>query len=111
MREGRLAVRPHGDEPAGDGVLGGIVVRSVRGDRLVRRRRALEAIGERLNAALDERLEFVAPRRFDKTPLPPGPPRGHYAALLPKRFRNASMNLSRSPSITLCTSVTFISVR
>ncbi len=71
MRERRLAVRPHGDEPAGNRVLGGIVVRSVRAESLVRRRRALEAIGERRDAALDQRLEFVAPRRFDKTPLPP----------------------------------------
>src|SRR5207247_1815465 len=39
------------------------------------------------------RFTLLASRRFDES--------GHYAALLPKRFKNASINGSRSPSMTL----------
>src|SRR6266571_5181429 len=63
---------------------------------------AVEPIGERDDAALHQLGELLAPRRLDEA--------GH-AACLPKRFRYASMNGSRSPSITFWTSATFSSVR
>ena len=96
-------VRPQRDQAPGDAVDGGIVVRRVRGQRLLRGRRALEPVGEGGHAALQQLLELLAPGGFHET--------RHYAALFPKRFKNASMNGSRSPSMTLWTSLTFSSVR
>src|SRR5207245_1278409 len=64
--------------------------------------RAIEPIGERDHAALRQLSELLAPGGLYEA--------GH-AALLPKRFRYASMNGSRSPSITFCTSPTLSSVR
>ena len=63
---------------------------------------ALEPVAEWLHAALPKLLELLAPGLFDEA---------RHAALLPKRLRNASMKGSRSPSITLWTSLTFRSVR
>src|SRR5207237_1082682 len=51
---------------------------------------------------LHELGQLLAARRLDEA--------GH-AACLPKRLRYASMNGSRSPSITFCTSATLSSVR
>src|SRR2546428_172382 len=62
----------------------------------------VETIGERDDAAPYELGELLPPRRLDEA--------GH-AALPPKRLRYASMNGSKSPSITLWTSATFSSVR
>src|SRR2546430_5836061 len=103
MRERRFAVRPQRDEPSRERIPRRIVVALERGERLLRRRGTLESVRERRDAALQQLFQLLTPRRFDE-------PGGH-AALLPKRFRNASMNGSRSPSITLWTSLTFSSVR
>src|SRR6266516_2004758 len=69
---------------------------------LLDRAGAVETIGERDDAALYELGELLPPRRLHEA--------GH-AALLPKRLRYASMNGSKSPSITRWTSATFSSVR
>jgi len=108
MRKCRLAMRSERHQPAGEHMPRGIVVALVGRLRLLRRRGALEAVGKRRNAARDQRVQLVAPRRFDEAALTP---RRHYAALFPKRFKNASINGSRSPSMTLWTSLTFSSVR
>src|SRR5207249_11460477 len=63
---------------------------------------AVEPVGERNDAAVGELGELLASRRLDEA--------GH-AALLPKRFKYASMNGSKSPSMTFWTSATFSSVR
>ncbi len=103
VRKRRLAVGPQRDEAPRDPVHRGIVVRLVGGHGLLGGRGAFEPVGKRRHAALQQLLELFAPGGFDET--------GHYAALLPKRFRKASMKGSRSPSITLWTSLTFSSVR
>ena len=103
MRERGLPVRPQRDESPSERMPRLVILAAVRRQRCVRRRATIEAIRERRDAALDELFQLLAPRGLDKS--------GHYAALLPKRFRNASMNGSRSPSMTLCTSLTFSSVR
>src|SRR2546428_12145084 len=72
-------------------------------ERGARGRRALEAVGVRRHAAPHQLLQLLPPRHFHKA--------RHYAALLPKRLRYASMNWSRSPSITRWTSFTLSSVR
>src|SRR5438270_364131 len=96
-------LRPQPHEPSRERVPRGLVVARIRGDRLLRARGTLEPVRKRRDAALQQLFQLLAPRRFDE-------PGGH-AALLPNRFKNASMNGSRSPSITLWTSLTFSSVR
>ncbi len=103
MRERGLPVRPQRHQSPSEGIPRLVILAAVRRQRCLRRRAAIEAIGERRDATLDELLQLLAARGLDKS--------GHYAALFPKRFRNASMNGSRSPSMTLCTSLTFSSVR
>ena len=93
---------PERHQPARQPMDGRIVVATVGGHRLRRVTRPLEPVGERGDAAFHEFLKLFLPRRFYETA---------HAALPPGRFRNASMNGSISPSITLCTSVTFRSVR
>src|SRR2546427_2168003 len=100
--EGGLAVRPQGDEPPGEPMGGRIAVAEAL-ERGARRRRALEAVGVRRHAAPHQLLQLLPPRHFHEA--------RHYAALLPKRLRYASMNWSRSPSITRWTSFTLSSVR
>ena len=102
MGEGGLAVGPQGDEPPGEPV-GARVALAEALERGVRRRRAVEAVGVRRHAAPHQLLQLLAPRHFHEA--------RHYAALLPKRLRYASMNWSRSPSITRWTSFTLSSVR
>ena len=71
-------------------------------ERRLDRAGAIEPVGERDDAALYELGQLLPPRRLDEA---------SHAALLPKRLRYASMNGSRSPSITFWTSATFSSVR
>src|SRR5205823_2010682 len=101
MPEGGLAHGAQQDEPPRQAIDGGVPVLEPlerRGDGTG----AVEPIGERADAALHQLGELLAARRLDEA--------GH-AACLPKRFRYASMNGSRSPSITFWTSATFSSVR
>ena len=93
MRERGLAVGTERDDPPGKRVRCVVVFAAVGIERLLGRRGAFEPIGERGHASFDQLLQLLASRRFDES--------GHYAALLPKRFKNASINGSRSPSMTL----------
>ena len=111
-RGGRTSSCPAAAAPTsrpGDGDRGPVVAHRVivRGQRLARRcgcgrtgRRTARRPAPRAAAQL------VAPRRLDERALVAG-----HAALPPNRLRYASMNSSRSPSITRCTSPTFSSVR
>src|SRR4029077_11257696 len=101
MPEGGLAHGTEQDEPPREAVHDAVLF----AESLERRRdraRAIEPIGEWDHAALGQLGKLLAPGGFYEA--------GH-AALLPKRFRYASMNGSRSPSITFCTSPTLSSVR
>src|SRR5689334_10450763 len=101
MPERRLAHGAQQNEPAREPVHRRIV--EAEGlQRRADRAGAVEPIRERDDAALHQLGELLAPRRLDEA--------GH-AACLPKRFRYASMNGSRSPSITFWTSATLSSVR
>ena len=108
VREGRLAVRPEGHEAAGDGHRRPLAGGRQRGQRLGRRVRAREPVGERLHAAAAQLGQLVAPRQLHEGAL-----RRLLAhrAVRPNRLRYASMNGSMSPSITRCTSPTLSSVR
>src|SRR2546426_3876075 len=101
VTERRLAHGAQQNEPPREPVDGRVVLTESLVRRLDRGG-AVETIGERDDAALYELGELLPPRRLDEA--------GH-AALLPKRLRYASMNGSKSPSITLWTSATFSSVR
>src|SRR2546426_1127722 len=101
VSEGRLAHGAQQDEPPREAVDGRVRVAESL-ERRLDRAGAVEPVGERDDAALYELGELLPPRRLDEA--------GH-AALLPKRLRYASMNGSKSPSITLWTSATFSSVR
>src|SRR4029077_6883843 len=101
MSEGGLAHGTEQDEPSGEAV-DRLVAIPERLEGLRNHARPIEPVGERDHAALGELGEFLASGRFDEA---------RHAALLPKRFRYASMNGSRSPSITFWTSPTLSSVR
>src|SRR5690606_38439570 len=131
VREHRLAVRARGDEPAAqtDGrpepflqgplLLGGLE----SGPRVRRGRIDLEPVGERLDTTLPQRLELLvahadrlaqplaAALHLSTRRIPLLRHRSPQAARAPNSFRYASMNGSRSPSITRCTSEIFSSVR
>src|SRR4029077_5392381 len=101
MPEGGLAHGAQQNQPPGE-----TVHRRVFGAERLQRRPdrtgTIEPIGERGDAPFDQLRQLLAPCRLDEA--------GH-AACLPKRLRYASMNGSRSPSITFWTSATFSSVR
>src|SRR2546425_478390 len=101
VAEGRLPVGPQQREPAGQPVHALVGVAEPL-DRPARRPRALEPVGVRRDATAHQLGQLLAARRLDEA---------RHAALLPKRLRYASMNWSRSPSITFCTSPTLSSVR
>src|SRR6266702_4791560 len=101
VTERRLAHGAQQNEPPGEPVDGRVVFAESL-ERRLDRAGAVETIGEWDDTALYELGELLPPRRLDEA--------GH-AALLPKRLRYASMNGSKSPSITRWTSATFSSVR
>src|SRR5690348_18510871 len=89
MSEGGLAHGTEQDQPPREPVYNAVLF----AEPLKRRRdraRAIEPIGERDHAAFGQLGKLLAPGGFYEA--------GH-AALLPNRFRYASMNGSRSPSI------------
>src|SRR5690349_23930558 len=102
MPEGGLAHGTEQDQPPREPVDSGVVLPPEPFERRRDRARAIEPIGERDHAALGQLGKLL-------------PPRGSYeaghAALLRKRFRYASMNGSRSPPTTFCTSPPLSSVR
>ena len=115
VQEGRLPLRPHRGDPAGDRDAGPVFAHRVvvGGERFGSGMGALVAVGERGDPRRLQRRTLLAPCRLDERALlialvAPAPA---HAALPPNRLRYAWMNPSRSPSMTRCTSPTFTSVR
>src|SRR5256885_5439345 len=101
MPEGRLAHRAQQHEPPRQPVHRRVAL----AESLERRAGgagALEPVREPRHAAPNQLGELFAARGLDEA---------RHAALLPNCFKYASMKGSRSTSITICTSVTFSSVR
>ncbi len=79
MRERGPPVRPQRHESPSERILRLVILGAVRRQRRLRRRAAIEAIGKRCDAALDELFQLLTPRGLDKS--------GHLRCLAPEALQ------------------------